>query len=69
MLIYAFNGFRAAQGTFHFAEMPADVNKKLPNVFLNQSIGNIFKSLIEANCFRIILIIQTLFLFSFFHFF
>lgn len=49
MLIYALNGFRGAQGIFHFAETPAEVNKKLSNFFLNQSIGNIFKSLIEAN--------------------
>lgn len=67
MLIYALNGFRGAQGTFHFAEMPAEVNKKLSNFFLNQSIGSIFKSLIEANCFLIILIIQTPGLFFFFN--
>lgn len=65
MLIYALNGFRGAQGISHFAETPAEVNKKHSSFFLNQSIGNIFKSLIEANWGLIILIIQTPILFFF----
>lgn len=39
MLIYALNGFRGAQGTFHFADMPAEMNRNFLIFFLIKALG------------------------------